>query len=456
MYSIISFYKTQEKNKKNLFPFQEKYDTLKDSDAVIIRHFENGEKSQNQKNRKETKTMKKALVMLLVGAVAVMTVAGCSSSEETEESAVDTSSSEEETDTSDIMTAEEILALTDYDVTEYVTLMEGYDSLTVELTTDYSVTDDDVQSYIESYVLAYYPDFVEMEDDTVVDDGDYVNIDYVGYLDGEEFDGGTGSDYTLEIGSGDFVDGFEDALLEAEVGETVTFDITFDEDYSSETVAGQTVTFEVTINSIMEAVTLEYDEMTDDYVYANFGTSGITTVDELIEDVTSQLESTYEYYKNSEVQSLILYLLEEGCEVTLPDGLVESKAAVAISQVEADAELYDMEYEDFVSTYYGYDDMDEFYEYVESYVETQQPQLLILEAVIADMGISISLSDYQEYAEYYAEYYGYDDVDEFVEDYGGEDALILNYAESSALAELAELATVIDYVEEETEEDLSE
>ena len=401
--------------------------------------------------------MKKTLVMLLIGAMAVMTVAGCSSSDETDDTTTSEAvSSEEEEETSDIMTTEEILALTDYDVTEYVTLMEGYDSLTVELTTDYSVTDDDIQSYIESYVLAYYPDYVETDEDTVVDDGDYVNIDYVGYLDGEEFDGGTGTDYTLEIGSGNFVDGFEDALIEAEVGETVTFDITFDEDYSSETVAGQTVTFEVTINSIMEAVTLEYDEMTDDYVYANFGTSGISTVDELIEDVTSQLESTYAYYQNSEVQSTILYLLEEGCEVTIPDGLVEAKAAVAISQVEADAELYEMEYEDFVSTYYGYDDMDEFEEYVESYVEAQQPQLLILEAVIADMGITISLSDYQEYAEYYADYYGYDDVDEFVEDYGGEDALILNYAESSALAELAELATVVEYVEEETDEDLSE
>ena len=84
-----------------------------------------------------------------------------------------------------------------------------------------------------------------------VEDGDVVNIDYVGTFEGEEFDGGSYEGYDLEIGSNTFIDDFEEQLIGMEVGETKTITVTFPDPYPYATeLAGQDVQFEVTINSI--------------------------------------------------------------------------------------------------------------------------------------------------------------------------------------------------------------
>ncbi len=86
--------------------------------------------------------------------------------------------------------------------------------------------------------------------DRPVKDGDVVNIDYVGKKDGVAFDGGTASGYDLTIGSNSFIDGFEEGLIGAELGETRDLNLTFPEQYHSADLAGADVVFTVTINSI--------------------------------------------------------------------------------------------------------------------------------------------------------------------------------------------------------------
>jgi len=90
---------------------------------------------------------------------------------------------------------------------------------------------------------------------TVVAEGDTVNIDYTGYLNGEAFDGGStnGAGTDLELGSGTYIDGFEEQVEGHSVGETFDIEVTFPEDYGVDTLNGQTVTFTVTINGVYQA-----------------------------------------------------------------------------------------------------------------------------------------------------------------------------------------------------------
>ncbi len=83
-------------------------------------------------------------------------------------------------------------------------------------------------------------------------DGDTVNIDYTGYLDGEAFDGGStnGAGADLELGSNTYIDGFEDGIVGHKVGETFDLNLTFPENYGNSDLAGKAVTFTVTLNGI--------------------------------------------------------------------------------------------------------------------------------------------------------------------------------------------------------------
>ncbi|MCD8324274.1 MAG: trigger factor [Clostridiales bacterium] len=386
--------------------------------------------------------MKKKIAVLLICSVSAMTLlAGCGQEDSGDYGSSDSSVSAE-TETDATVAADVLLAATDYDVTEYVTLMDGYMELAVELTSDYQVSDDAVQTYVETYMLPYYPMTVET-DKTTVEDGDTVNIDYVGTLDGEEFDGGSASGYDLTIGSDTFIDGFEDGLIGAEVGSTVDLDLTFPEDYSSEDLAGQAVVFTVTVNSIVEEQVLTYDEITDEYVTSVLG-DYYSTVDEMLEDVEAYLESSYESERTSAIQESVLEQLIAGCTVTFPDGLLEERINSVIEQTEEAAEYYGMEYEDYIATYYSSyaTTAEEFETYVSETLEESLTQELILEAIVADQQISISTSDFADFVSSYVSYYEYDSEETFYESYGGEEYVMLSYAENQALTAVMDAATI--------------
>ncbi|MFV0288625.1 MAG: FKBP-type peptidyl-prolyl cis-trans isomerase [Mycoplasmatales bacterium] len=91
------------------------------------------------------------------------------------------------------------------------------------------------------------------KEELVSEKGDTVTIDYIGISGGEEFDGGTDSDYDLELGSGSFIDGFEDQLIGHKVGDLVQVEVTFPDDYSSTDLAGKDAVFVTTIKDIKKA-----------------------------------------------------------------------------------------------------------------------------------------------------------------------------------------------------------
>ena len=109
-----------------------------------------------------------------------------------------------------------------------------------------------VDSYIYDNYLAPKAEKVPVTG-RAVQEGDVANIDFVGYHDDVAFEGGTGADFDLTIGSGRFIEGFEEGLIGANIGDTRSLNLTFPDPYTNPELAGEDVVFEVTVNSISES-----------------------------------------------------------------------------------------------------------------------------------------------------------------------------------------------------------
>ena len=132
----------------------------------------------------------------------------------------------------------------DYDLSEYITV--GDYSVVVDRNSD-----NYKKLYREFYFDAFGEDFAQVLSVGEVQEGDKVNISYVGTMNGEEFEGGSELDYSLRIGDGMFtVEGFEKGIIGTKLGEEVILDLTLPDDYYSKDLAGKDVTFEIRVNAI--------------------------------------------------------------------------------------------------------------------------------------------------------------------------------------------------------------
>ena len=152
-----------------------------------------------------------------------------------------------------------------------------------------------------------------------VEDGDTANIDYVGKKDGVAFDGGTADGYDLVIGSGSFIDGFEDGLIGAEIGSTVDLNLEFPDDYQSEELAGKAVVFTVTVNYV------KTDEERIALVKENF-----SVTDEVLEAVLPYEALLFEKGKTAKdfEQTELALMPEKPC----PLNVTVSKGAVLVTE----------------------------------------------------------------------------------------------------------------------------
>lgn len=149
--------------------------------------------------------------------------------------------------------------------------------------------------------------------------GDTVNIDFDGFLDGVEFEGGKAENYDLELGSHSFVDTFEDQLVGHKVGDKVEVKVTFPEDYQAKDLAGKEALFHVDINKITRK---EYPEIDDEFAK---DISEFDTLDELKESIRKGLVEEKEEEAKNIVQNEVIEALIEKSEVTAPDPLVDQE-----------------------------------------------------------------------------------------------------------------------------------
>lgn len=357
--------------------------------------------------------MKKKAVALLLCVSMMMTLNACGKTNKDNTQGTETVA---ETETEVIPSSADIT----YDAGDYVSLGD-YMNMEVTLDKDYQVTDDMVKNYVNNNVIANYPYYVE-SDKTVVENGDVANINYEGLLDGEAFDGGTAQDYDLEIGSGSFIDGFEDGLIGAEVGKETDLNLTFPEDYGNSDLAGKEVVFKVTVNAIKEKQDITYDTLTDEYVTYLSDKLGASyeTVNDLTSDIRTYLEEQANSSRTQAIRSAVIAKLPEVCTVNaLPDGLLDARMQEYLKKFE-DTYCKDTTLEDYLSSTYN-TTVDDFKTQVQSEIETELDTQLILEAIAAVENIEFDEDGFNSYVSSLLSSYGYD----------SEDALYENYAQTA-------------------------
>ncbi len=288
-----------------------------------------------------------------------------------------------------------------------------YDKLEVEVDKVYEVTDSSVQEMMEAHFLSV-PEYTTDESKTVVADGDIANIDYEGTKDGEAFDGGSAEGYNLEIGSGTFIEGFEEGLIGVGVGEEKDLNLTFPEDYGNSDLAGQEVVFHVTVNSIQSESYPTYDTITDDYVKENYSAYyGVNTVDELKDYIEEYLEGN----RDAVVGEALTEKLKETSEIKdIPDDLMKERTEELKSYYKGLAKDQNMEFKDFLSDNYGMTE-DEFNEEIDELMPDYIKSDLVWEAVAEKEGIKAKGDDYDSFVTKMMDSLGFDTKKEMLEIY---------------------------------------
>ena len=177
------------------------------------------------------------------------------------------------------------------------------------------VTDADIDAEIDKERRANSRTIVV--EDRAVKDGDITVIDFEGFVDGVAFEGGKGENYPLTIGSGQFIPGFEEQLIGAEIGKDVEVNVTFPEDYNATELAGKAAVFKCKVNEIKET---ELPEVDDEFASE---VSDFDTVAEWKEDLKKSLTEKKEASAKDEKETKALEAAIENAEMDIPDAMIE-------------------------------------------------------------------------------------------------------------------------------------
>ena len=362
--------------------------------------------------------MKKRITLALMTGLCMAALAACGNGNaakvetgtETSETASAAAESETETETET-----EAYYAYNYDLDSLVTLGD-YKGLTYEIA-DTTVTDDEIETEI-GYKLKEFETPEEITD-REAKDGDTVNIDFEGKMDGEPFNGGTAEDYTLVLGSGSFIEGFEDGLVGVKPGEKVTLDLKFPDEYpNNPDLAGKAVALDVTINYIHgETIT---PELNDEFV-VSLGLDDVKTVDEYREYVRDQLAEGKESDAESNKRNELVEKAVSNAEVKeLPAELVEQYKNEYISYYQEYAQYFGMELEDFLSQYMNNMTIEDLEKEAQTYGEDAAKHMLVICAIAKAEGLDNTDDDYAEKLAEYAQQNNFDSVETFEETYGKE------------------------------------
>ena len=284
--------------------------------------------------------------------------------------------------------------LKDIDASDYVTLGNyiGVEASAAEPV----VEDEEVDMYIDYYILPSYA-FTGR----AIEEGDTVNIDYAGYIDGEQFAGGTGSNPRLTIGSGQFIDGFEEGLIGVDAGETVSLELSFPDPYlPNPDLSGVPVVFEVTVKGILP-------ELNDEFVQS-LGIEGLTTVQDLWDYVYNMhYEDAVQTYENTIERTLADTIMADSTFKEPPAEMVERFNQLLVDGYSAEAALWGMSLADYMLYYRGMDE-EAYNEWFQENALLQAQQYIMLQAIADLEGLNATDEQIQE------------EIDQRVEDYGFE------------------------------------
>ena len=328
----------------------------------------------------------------------------------------------------------------DYKALDYVTLGE-YKGLPVTLAST-AVTDEEIDAEISSTLSQ--SDKMETLEEGTVENGDIANIDYEGTKDGVAFDGGTDKGYDLSIGSGTFIEGFEEGLIGKKVGESVDLNLTFPENYGSTELAGQDVVFHVTINSIKRA-----PELTDELA-AELSDSEYKTVDAYRENVRKTLQEQKASTRDSQKTNDLMTQVYNNATINdYPEDLVAFMKDQYVDYYAQYAAQSEMELSDFIEQNLQTTEED-FYAQMEEMARQGLRQEMLLKAIAEAEELALDDTEYQERAQKYVDMMGLENI-EALENQYGKKVVETNLLLDKALELVEENAVVTDPDEADTE-----
>lgn len=288
---------------------------------------------------------------------------------------------------------------------DYVTLGQ-YTNLTYpeEVT---SVKEEDIQTRIDSIMSSHT--YTNEVTDRAVKDGDTLNIDYVGTVDGVAFEGGStdGNGTQVTIGVTSYIDDFLEQLIGHRPGETFDIEVTFPDPYENNPdLAGKDAVFTVTVNHIVETYTYE---LTDDFVADNLQADyGYTSIADMREKIAADLHDTQVY--NYMIETVL-----ENCPVSeVPQKLVDNEITITVKRLKYQALQYNMDAST-LFTYYGVADEDAFRTTYEEDIRERISQYLVMMAIAEDAGL---IATEQDVKDYFLEEMDTEDYSEYVKNYG--------------------------------------
>ena len=286
-----------------------------------------------------------------------------------------------------------------------------------------NVTEDEVEAEL-AQLISQNPILIDIMERSVVQLGDIVTIDYVGSVDGVAFDGGSDSGFPLEIGAGNFIEGFEEQIIGHKLGENFDIQVTFPESYAEE-LSGKEAVFNITIRGIGYYETAKAN---DDFIAAN---TEYKTLEEYKKGTYETLLESAKQAAESKMESdIINTAINNATFINISLEEVESKKAEMLSEYESYAGYYGLDLATFASYYFGMDE-ETFYSEMAKAAEIQVKTNYFLKEVLKKEGIVLTEEEYKSGVEEYAQVNGFMTTEEFETYYGREiieEFLVMNKA----------------------------
>ncbi|MBA2873692.1 trigger factor [Thermaerobacillus caldiproteolyticus] len=222
-----------------------------------------------------------------------------------------------------------------------------YKELEVEKV-DATVTDEDVENELKR-LQENYAELVVKEDGKI-ENGDTAVIDFEGFVDGEPFEGGKAENYSLEIGSGTFIPGFEDQLIGLEAGAEKDVEVTFPEEYHAKELAGKPATFKVKVHEVktkqLPALDDEFAKDVDDEV---------ETLEQLKEKIQKRLEEAKKNEAEAALRDAVVEKAAENAEIDIPEAMIKNETDRMLREFEQRLQMQGLNLE----LYYQFSGQDE-------------------------------------------------------------------------------------------------
>lgn len=314
---------------------------------------------------------------------------------------------------------------------DLVQLPEDYKSVVVPADA-IAVSEEELQEAIDN-IISNFP-ITSQITDRAVEDGDKVNIDYVGSVDGVEFDGGNtnGNGTDVTAGSTQYIDDFLTQIIGHKPGETFDVNVTFPEDYGVENLNGKDAVFVTTINYITESVD---PELTDAFVAENLSEyyENVSTVEELKAYLNEQLAA------DKQLDYVYNYILD-GSELLgeIPQLLMDYQEEDMLSYYNNYASMYGVSLEEFLKSYIGVDSAAALVEEAKESMEAYAKQYLVYQAIAEAESLKV---DDNALAAYMLEATGSEDYSSYEEKFG-KNYLIWNALSYSSFHVAADNAVV--------------